>query len=448
MDESDNNIEDMFEINTEVNTNIIIEPELVEIINKNNMLIQNNNINKCKYCNKVYSRYDSILRHINKSSCKQKKELDDINALNVNGNSTEHEKYIICLQLINMLVDKSKMLDELKNKYDNNIKNTNNILSDEVNINKMKESSTLVLNDIVIIARSEDNFINATQLCKAGNTKFSLWYRLDTTKELIKELENSYLINSKNADVQICASGNFQNSDMEINDNIINSNNLDNINTKNCDVQICASQKSKNSKTGIPVLAFVKINKGNSSKFTQGTWIHPDLAIQLAQWISPKFALQVSKWIRTLFTTGTVSINDQLLEENNMYKNELKLKDEKIQLLQNSFIKKQSRKDYPEKYVIYMLTSEDHKKKRIYIIGKATNLKQRLSNYNKSCEHEVVYYKACHNEENMTIIESLVINKLKIYREQSNRDRFILPSYCDITLFTNIIDDCIRYVIS
>ena len=49
--------------------------------------------------------------------------------------------------------------DDNKNNEGNK---NNNILSDEVNINKMKESSTLVLNDVVIIARCEDSFINAT----------------------------------------------------------------------------------------------------------------------------------------------------------------------------------------------------------------------------------------------------------------------------------------------
>jgi hypothetical protein len=38
-----------------------------------------------------------------------------------------------------------------------------------------------------------------------------------------------------------------------------------------------------------------------SNKVNYDLWIHPDLAIQLAQWISPIFALQVSKWIRELF---------------------------------------------------------------------------------------------------------------------------------------------------
>ncbi len=29
----------------------------------------------------------------------------------------------------------------------------------------------------------------------------------------------------------------------------------------------------------------------------QGTWIHPQVAIHLAQWLSPQFAVQVSKWV-------------------------------------------------------------------------------------------------------------------------------------------------------
>ena len=29
----------------------------------------------------------------------------------------------------------------------------------------------------------------------------------------------------------------------------------------------------------------------------QGTWVHPQVAINLAQWLSPKFAVLVSKWV-------------------------------------------------------------------------------------------------------------------------------------------------------
>jgi hypothetical protein len=49
----------------------------------------------------------------------------------------------------------------------------------------------LILNNIAIESRKLDNFINATQMCKAGGKKFHDWCRLSSSKELIKMLENS-----------------------------------------------------------------------------------------------------------------------------------------------------------------------------------------------------------------------------------------------------------------
>jgi hypothetical protein len=68
------------------------------------------------------------------------------------------------------------------------------------------------------------------------------------------------------------------------------------------------------------------------------SWIHPDLAIQLAQWISPKFAIHISKWIRQLFTNNEVKIN-------------LQLANDKIKLLENIYLKKHKRDNYPENNV-------------------------------------------------------------------------------------------------
>ena len=93
-------------------------------------------------------------------------------------------------QLINIIVEKSKIIEELKNKIDSNQK-IENVVPSNNNIIKKPEPSTLILNDIVIIARKEDNYVNATQLCLAGNKQFNDWYRLDKTKELIKELKIS-----------------------------------------------------------------------------------------------------------------------------------------------------------------------------------------------------------------------------------------------------------------
>jgi len=49
-------------------------------------------------------------------------------------------------------------------------------------------------------------------------------------------------------------------------------------------------------------------NLGVSSP-RQGTWAHPDIAIQFAQWCSPGFALWVSRQIRHLLTYGEVNLH-------------------------------------------------------------------------------------------------------------------------------------------
>lgn len=47
---------------------------------------------------------------------------------------------------------------------------------------------------------------------------------------------------------------------------------------------------------GIPMSAVVQIVRGGEPHF-QGTWVHPQVAMHLAQWASPKFAVLVSKWV-------------------------------------------------------------------------------------------------------------------------------------------------------
>ncbi|CAA7619930.1 conserved hypothetical protein [Magnetospirillum sp. LM-5] len=47
---------------------------------------------------------------------------------------------------------------------------------------------------------------------------------------------------------------------------------------------------------GIPISDLIQKAKGGDPG-KQGTWVHPQVAIDLAQWISPEFRVQVSKWI-------------------------------------------------------------------------------------------------------------------------------------------------------
>jgi hypothetical protein len=320
----------------------------------------------CKFCKRKFKARQSRWRHEKickiKNTAIIKQETKEPIGSNITNNINN--------QLINIIIDKTKIIEKLKK--------TSKPL--EI-IKENRIEGKLILNDVIILSRVEDNYINATQLCKAGNKKFNDWVRLNSFGELINELE--------------------------------------------CE-------------TGIPASQLIDVKKGNSSEFIQGSWVHPDLAIQLAQWISPKFALMVSKWIRTLFTTGTVEINKELIDE-------IKIKDKKIKLLQDTYMKKHKRIEYIDRNVIYILTTEDHKKRRLYIIGKAINLKVRLGSYNKTQEHEVVYYKACKTEDDMNIIENMVLNKLKEYKEKANRDRFILPIDKDIKLFTDIIDKSIEF---
>ena len=97
------------------------------------------------------------------------------------------------------------------------------------------------------------------------------------------------------------------------------------------------------------------------------------------------------------------------------FEEENKNKHLKIQYLTKKYVKKQPRIDYKEKNVIYILTTSNMKKENRYILGKAENLTNRLSTYNKSDEHEVIYYKQCLDQEKMNIAETMIFNKLKDY---------------------------------
>ena len=51
------------------------------------------------------------------------------------------------------------------------------------------------------------------------------------------------------------------------------------------------------SETHIPASLLIQSKRGNSKQFTQGTWVHPKLAIHLAQWLNPHFAVAVSNLV-------------------------------------------------------------------------------------------------------------------------------------------------------
>lgn len=62
--------------------------------------------------------------------------------------------------------------------------------------------------------------------------------------------------------------------------------------------------------TGKPVTELVQTLTGGSPDL-QGTWVHPQVAINLATWCSPVFAVQVSKWVYD-WMSGRAAIRPQL----------------------------------------------------------------------------------------------------------------------------------------
>jgi len=232
--------------------------------------------------------------------------------------------------------------------------------------------------------REEDGYINVTNLCKAGGKQFKAWKRLEKTKAFVRVLSSSVLISTDE---------------------------------------------------------LIKYKSGSINE--RSTWVHPQVAINIAQWISPQFDVKVSGWVYEIMMTGKVDITNttsfkELRKEN-------KTKDIKIQYLTKKYVKAQPRVQYEERYIVYILTTKRMKKDSVYILGKATNLTNRLSTYNKSDEHEVVYYASCGDETTMSLVEGMVFQYLAEYREQANRERFILPEKEEIELFSNVIKKSVEF---
>ena len=114
-------------------------------------------------------------------------------------------------------------------------------------------TSVIVLrkfNEVDIPIRPADRYVNATSMCKACKKRWSNYRQNSRTEEFLVALS---------------------------------------------------------SVTGIPVTELTQVRQGGTSA-EQGTWVHPRVAINLAQWLSPVFEAHVSGWLEELMTTGTVSL--------------------------------------------------------------------------------------------------------------------------------------------
>ncbi|MND36264.1 KilA-N domain protein [compost metagenome] len=95
------------------------------------------------------------------------------------------------------------------------------------------------LEEEVIHQRVRDGYVNATAMCKAAGRPWGRYMETTQAKEFASELS---------------------------------------------------------SEIGIPITELIQSVRGGEPTL-QGTWVHPQVAINLAQWLSPKFAVKVSKWV-------------------------------------------------------------------------------------------------------------------------------------------------------
>ncbi|MPM74856.1 hypothetical protein SDC9_121845 [bioreactor metagenome] len=66
--------------------------------------------------------------------------------------------------------------------------------------------------------------------------------------------------------------------------------------------------KELSTSMGIPIDVLVQTMTTGKNEF-RGTWVHPKIAINLAQWLSPKFAVLVSEWVFE-WMSGNVRANN------------------------------------------------------------------------------------------------------------------------------------------
>ena len=108
-----------------------------------NEIIENTSkkAHSCKYCNKSYSRQDSLLRHIKQNSCKVKKEINDVYMVEIEALKTK-------------MMEQAKKLSEMNDNRPNIIQNSNNIINN-VNVTNQFNIVSLGNEDISKLTQEE-----------------------------------------------------------------------------------------------------------------------------------------------------------------------------------------------------------------------------------------------------------------------------------------------------
>lgn len=223
------------------------------------------------------------------------------------------------------------------------------------------EKMSRSVNGIFIDQRVTDGFINGTAMCVAHSKDISDWLKTDDTWEIVVALADS--LNLEALQIKDRKSGN------------------------SVFTRVSASY---------PTLVVVKRGAPEAGG---GTWLHPDLAMQLAQWCNKSFALQVSKWVREWITSAH---SPSQLE---IDKDRIAIRDEV--------------KDV----------------KRIALTSQVKSFLQKAGRYNPSSKETINFFSRVHNEVNLVITGEKAIEmrvRLEGYLGYKINDQELLRDYYPI----------------
>lgn len=246
-----------------------------------------------------------------------------------------------------------------------------------------KTFEDLMIDNFVIQARAKDGYINATQLAKAGRKRFANWYQLEHTSALIQALESD---------------------------------------------------------TGIPASQLVDIKKGNSGAFEQGSWIHPDLAIQFAQWISPSFGVKVSRWTREIIMTGKTEIHEKSHEELLRLQMELQKEQDIRKRLEMNHKKILQKREYHkfQKGACFYIIQVDNERFKIGYDG--IDINERFRTYRTSIPEMKICFMVF--SPNADLIEKCMLLRFNEFRIEQNHEFLTDISLLELT---TSIDTLLKY---
>jgi len=239
-----------------------------------------------------------------------------------------------------------------------------------------EQGDNIMIHGITIIARKEDKYIDVTRFLQASKSgkEYSNWYQCKRSKSFLDKL--SIALN-------------------------------------------------------IPRTELIFVHQGGTN---QGTWVHPRVAINIAQWISPEFDVAVSGWIHQLLSEGSVRLQRPVKCLTDL--TEIDIEAEQMEIATEADIVK-----YSSDCVLYMSYIGNGLVKVGYSDGKflARNLKHQ------SCESEYAQWRVI----KVFLIsgkpvETRIHKQMVIYKANFNKQKEIYKPPGTLVDFARIIGTLLR----